>query len=408
MVAFQRTLNRMGLVVVMVLGLLSVSVSAPAEEKSVANLPKEAIKALYLAQQALQDNKHADAIKALTEYMAQAKEPIPLAAYQMLGHAYYQTKDLEKARKTFEEAHRAFPANAEMLQNLTVLTYETGRPKEAAGLFEKLYRLKGASDKKILYQAAGLYFQAEERAEAKRVLGELLVSGGEADPKWYDDMIALCVELKQWGEAEKWATVYLEQKPEKSEYWRLLAQMRLDRQEYKPAAAALEIAYRLENPKQNEWLELSELYLYLNAPLMAIRCMKAAYGKEIPVDKLLKIARTYARTWRFEEAVKTVEEAYRKNPEIAVLLEKGRLLYDARHYAEAIPALQECVTRDPGQGEAWVLMGFSAWNLKKWEEARKAFVSASSLPKYRDQANDAVSVLDDMMEAMKRASDETS
>ncbi len=45
--------------------------------------------------------------------------------------------------------------------------------------------------------------------------------------------------------------------------------MRLDREEYKEAASALEIARRLEKAKEGEWLELSDLYLYLNAPLMA-------------------------------------------------------------------------------------------------------------------------------------------
>jgi tetratricopeptide (TPR) repeat protein len=397
---------RIGVAAFFVVCILSFALSAAAEDVSVKDLPKEAVKALYLSQQALQENKFDEVIKALTEYMAQAKEPVPLPAYQMLGHAYYQKQDREKARKTYEAAHGAFPKSEELLQNLSIITYETGHIKEAGGLFEKLYRLKGEKDKKLLYQAAQIYFQAENRNEAKRVLAELLSSGGEPDPKWYEDIIGLCVEQKQWSEAEKWALAFLDMQPERSMYWRLLAQLRLDRQQYQAAAAALEIVYRLETAKQGEWLELSDLYLYLNAPLMAIRCMKAAYGNEIPADKMLKIARNYARTMRFDEAVKTVEEAYRKKPEVSLILEKGRLLYDAGNYTEAISALRECVKSDPQQGDAWVLMGFAHWNLKKWEEARSAFVSASNFAKYRDQANDAVGVLDNMLEAMKRSTDE--
>jgi tetratricopeptide (TPR) repeat protein len=369
----------------------------------VSKLPKEAIKALYLAQQALKEENYDETIKTLTEYMAVATEAIPLPAYQMLGHAYYQKKDTENTRKTFETAHKAFPDNTEMLQNYTILTYETGRLIEAAQLFEKLYRQKGKTDKKILHQAAGIYFQAENLTEAKRVLTELLTSGGELDLKWYDDMIALCVEQQQWKDAEKWAKEFLERQPEKAEYWRLLAQMRLDRDEYKSAASALEIAYRLNPPRPSEWLELSDLYLYLNAPLMAIRCMEVGYGNDLDDNEQLKIARVYARTRRFHEALKAVDEAFQKYPKASVLLEKGRLLYDARRYNDAIAALEACVKMDSKQGEAWFLMGFAAWNLKDWEKARSSFVSASALPKYHAQANDAVTVLDDLMEAFKRS-----
>jgi len=383
--------------------IVSLFSSATAAATKITDLPKESIKALYLGQQALQEENYDEAIKVLTEYMAQAKEPIPLPAYQMLGHAYYQKQDPENACKAFEAAHNAFPQNPEMLQNYAILTYETGRFVAAARLFEKLYALKGKSEKKILYQAAGMYFQAEKLQEAKRVLNELLTSEGEPNPKWYEDMIALCVDLEQWNDAEKWAKEFLERQPERSEYWRLLAQMRLDREEYKPAASALEIAYRLDNPKKSEWLELADLYLYLNAPLMAIRCMEAGYGSEIPYDKQLKIARVYARTRRFDEAIAKVDDAYRKNPTATVLLEKGRLLYDAMRYPDTIEALEACVKIDPKQGEAWVLIGFAAWNLKKWDKARSAFASASTLPKYREQANDAVAVLDDLMEVFKRS-----
>ena len=374
-----------------------------AADTDVSQLPKEAIKALYLAQQALKEEKLDEVIRLLTEYMAAATQPIPLPAYQMLGHAYYQKKDFENTRKVFERGHKAFPDNAEMLQNYTILTYETGRLMEAAGLFEKLYRLKGKTDKKILHQAAGIYFQAENLKEAKRVLTELLTSGGELDPKWYEDMIALCVEQKQWKETEKWVKEFLAWQPERGAYWRLLAQILLDREEFRSAASALEIAHRLDPPKPSERLELGDLYLYLNAPLMAARCLKAGYVKDSGTEGQLKVARIYARARRFDEAIRVVDQILEKEQTAPVFMAKGRFLYDARRYEEAISVLETCVQKDAKQGEAWVLMGFAAWNLKKWDKARSAFASASTIPKYHAQANNAVVVLDDLMEAFKRS-----
>lgn len=380
--------------------LLSGVTAFGAEEANVKNLPKEAIKALYLGQQALQQKNYDEAAKVLGEYMAAATEPIPLVAYQLLGHAWYQGGDKEKARQVYEEASKAFPKSAEMLQNYTILTYEAGRYNEAAGLFEKLYRLKGSADRKLLYQAAGIYFQAENLKDAKRVLTELLTSKGEPNSKWYEDMIALCIEQSQWKEAENWARVFLARKPAQPRYWRLLAQVRLDRQEYKEAAAALEIAYRLENAKPGEWQELADLYLYLNAPLMAVRCMQAAYGKKIPAEKEAKIAGIYARTLRFDQAINYLDEAFKKSPSADLLYQKGRMLYDAMRYEEAIAVLKQCSDLDPGFGQAYILAGFAAWNIQAWAKARTAFVGASTLPKFRDQANDAISVLDDLMAQM--------
>jgi len=366
----------------------------------VEDLPKEAIKAMYLAQQALQDKKFNNAITALTEYMKVAQEAIPLQAYQMLGYAWYEKKEPEQTRKVYEKAHKAYPTNAEMLQNYTILTYETGNLLKAGQLFEKLYRLKGSKDKKILYQASGIYYQSENFKEARRVLKELLTSKGKPEHRWYDDMIAICIELKDWKHAEKWAKIFLDKQPGQAKYWRLLAQMRLDREEYKSAVSALEIAYRLKKAQSSEWAELGDLYMYLNAPLMAIRCLKTAYGKDIPHKQKIKIARIYARTQRFDKGIEYLNKAYKAKPDPQLLFEKGRMLYDAMEYKKAIAALEECTQKDPKFGQAYILAGFAAWNMNDFVKARSSFAGASTLPKFRTQANDAVTVLDDLMAAM--------
>ncbi len=371
-----------------------------AEETNVSDLPKEAVKALYLAQKELKKNNFDSSIKILTDYMAAAKEPIPLPAYKMLSHAWYQKGDKENTRQIFKKAYDAFPENIDMLTNYTVLTYETGHYVEAGQLFEKLFLAKGGSDWKILYQAAGIYFQAEELGEAKRVLTQLLTSQGEPEARWYEDMIALCIELQHWKEAETWAKKFLERQPGHAKYWRLLAQKRLDREEYESAASALEIAYRLEEPKPGEWLDLSELYLYLNAPLMALRRMEVAYGDEIPTKSKIRMARIYASTQRFDKAIQYLDEAFNETPSADFLFLKGRLLYDAMRFNEAITVLDQCVQMDPKFGDAYILAGFAAWNIKEYTKARSAFAGATILPKYRAQANDAVSVLDDLMAAM--------
>ena len=377
-------------------------VTANAKEAKVADLPKEAIKAMYIAQQALQEKNYNQAIKALETYMAAASQPVPLPAFQMLGYAWYEKNEPEKTRQVYEKAHQAFPDNAEMLQNYTILTYETGNLKKAGKLFEELYRLKGSNSPEILYQASGVYYQAEQFEDAKRVLAQLLTSKAPKEPKWYEDMIAVCVALNDRPGIEKWVKVYLEKDPSQSRYWRLLAQTHLDRDEYALAASSLEIAYRLENAKPNEWKELSDLYMYLNAPFMVIRCLKKAFDNNIPEEQKIRIAGLYAKTQRFDEAISWLDAAYRETPSPRLLFEKGRILYDAGRYKEAIQQFDACTKADKKMGDAFILAGFAAWNMQAFEKARSFFAQATSLPKYREQANDAVVVLDDLMAAISK------
>jgi len=355
---------------------------------------------MYLGQQALQAKKFDETIQILTEYMAAAIETIPLPAYQMLGYPGTRREIRKKPDRFMKKPTLLFQKYPEMLLNYTILTNETGDLNKAGKLFEKLYVLKGKSDKKLLYQASGIYYQAENFKEAKRVLTQLLASKGDYNPKWYEDMIAICLELNDWNQAEKWSKKFLDLEPEQHRYWRLLAQIRLDREEYKSAVSALEIAYRLENAKQNEWAELGDLYMYLNAPLMAIRCMKTAYGNKIPNKKKIRIAQLYARTQRFNKGIKYLDAAFRNSPSAQLLFEKGRMLYDAMQYEDAIAALKACTKMDPKFGDAYILAGFSAWNINEFAKARTSFAGASTLPKFSAQANDAVLVLDDLMAAM--------
>jgi len=69
-------------------------------------------------------------------------------------------------------------------------------------------------------------------------------------------------------------------------------------------------------------------------------------------------------------------------------------------YEDAIAALKACTKMDPKFGDAYILAGFSAWNINEFAKARTSFAGASTLPKFSAQANDAVLVLDDLMAAM--------
>ncbi len=342
-------------------------------------------------------------LAVLSKYMKAPKTAIPVEVYLMLGHIQYQQGDTKKALATFQKGHESIPQNENLLLNYGVLSYEFEKFREAGKLFEKLYNLKQKQDQKLLFQSAAAYYQAGDLRKAKSLLIELVTNAKEVPENSYKLLINICMELDQKTDAEKWITAYLRTKPDQAIYWRLLAQIRLDRQQLIKAASALEIAYRLEPPKKNEWRDLGDLYLYLGAPLMAARSLRLANVKNMPEKGHLQIANAYARSMRYDAAIAYLDKVYGKNPGSRILFEKGRLLYEAGRYKDALEVLEQSRRKNPKEGEAYMLMGFIAWTLEDWEKARKAFADAAVFPKYKDQATDAKNIMNDLIELQKES-----
>lgn len=361
-------------------------------------LSREAQKALYACQEALKTDDYTGARQFLLDYLATQPEDIPTVLYLMLGHTWYQQENIKEAKKAFKKGYEADPGDMNLLLNYALTSFELEKFLEAAPLFEKLYRQKEKKDSKYLNQAAAAYYQGENLDEAKRVLKELIELPEEPKPVWYELLVQICMEREEMKEAEMYVKRYLVIKPMNADYWRLLAQLRLDKEDYGGGAGALDIAYHIDSPKKKGWEDLSELYSYLNAPLRSARSLEQAYKKDKPEKGYLKIVDYYARAQRYDRAISYIDELIKKGPTAFLLMEKGKRLYDAGRLNDAIKAFEECVELDPKQGEAHLLMGFAAWDLKKWNEAKRAFSYAGKIKKYRYQAEDAIAILDDLMD----------
>jgi tetratricopeptide (TPR) repeat protein len=243
---------------------------------------------------------------------------------------------------------------------------------------------------------------AGDLGNSKRVLERLVRLPGEPDAQWYKVLIGVCMEQEDMENAERYILDFLRVNPVQAQYWKYLAQIRMDREEWPAATSDLEISYRVEAPDRlNEWMILGDLYTSaVNAPLMGARCYKEAYKDNDDVKGYLSISRNYQRAYRYDEAVKILDEGIMKIPGSSrLLLEKGRVLYEARRYNEAVTALKKCVEIDAESGDAYFQMGLAAWTAKDWDTARTAFVQAKRFSdRYTSQCNSVISLLDDLRE----------
>jgi tetratricopeptide (TPR) repeat protein len=404
---FAKRALSLALILCLVLVFIPFGVAQEEDEKEAQKLPPEALKALYEAQMLMGEEKWDEAIAILNTYLATRPPDVPAIVYMQIGNCWYYKENFEETRKAFEKAYEIDPSDVKVLANYANITYQTERFVEAAGLWEKLYGMQDPPESKILYQAAAAYYQGEDLKNSKRVLKRMLELPGPAEHKWYELIIDICFQLEEYAEAEGYILEFLEVKPYQSKYWRMLSQIRLDKEELRKGTSDLEIAFQVEAPtKQNQWKNLADLYNYVNAPLMSVRCLKEAYKEAKDAEGFVRMAQAYKSTFRYDEATKILDEGFKKNPSADLLFEKGRVLYDATRFREAIDAFKECVKLDPKRGEAYTLMGFAAWSLMDWDEARTAFADASRLPKFRVQSNSAIDVLDRLIDEREDVKEE--
>jgi tetratricopeptide (TPR) repeat protein len=373
------------------------------ERDDEAKLTSAARLTIFKARTAISEDKLDEARVILEKYIASGPQVVPIQVYELVAYIWMEKGDLEQAKKYFGIMHRAKPGDTKILKNYASLTYQTEQYGEAAVLFEQLYEIEeitkpGGS----LPNAAQAYMLANDLDNSKRILVKLVGLPGKPEAQWYKVLVGICMEREEMRDAERYILDFLRLDPVQAQYWKYLAQIRMGREEWQEATSDLEISHRVEAPKRSsEWVILGDLYTSaVNAPLMGARCYKEAYKDSGDEKGYLSISRNYQAAYRYDEALKILDEGIRENSRSATLFfEKGRVLYEARRYMEAIAALKKCVEIDTESGDAYFQMGLAAWTVKDWDTARTAFVQAKRLSeRYTSQCNSVIALLDDLRE----------
>ncbi len=375
----------------------------PKEEKK--RMTREAQLALVESQRAYEKEDYEKARKPLLDYLATQPETIPEQVYLLLGVCWYFDKNIEEAIKVFKKAHEAYPENVDILKNYAAMLSEGGHHAEAAPLMEKVYDIIEKKDIKYLNFAVGSYYQAGKLSDAKRVLMRMIDISEKPDSKWFESIISICMEQDQLGEAESFVLKGLGIFPMDVKFWKLLGNFRQEENDYAGATGAYEIGSRVKPPeKKDEWKTLINLYQYLNVPLRVASTMIVALKKDnVQEDDHIMIADAYSQAMRVDEAISYLDKIIAKKPSTTLMLKKAKILLNARRNEQAIKALDELIAIDPDEGEAYMLKGLAAWDLKDWKTMEAAFRAASRIKGYKDktQAKNFLGIIESLQEAKR-------
>lgn len=366
---------------------------------AMAKIPPEGRQTLYKAQQHMDEKNYSQATKLIREYMETTSETIHEQIYITLGGAYHLAGNKKKSLATFRKGHQQHPKNEFLCLNTGILFYELEQFGNAGAYLEKAFSLQEKGSGDLLFQAGSAYYLGEKYSAAVKVLTRLLKLTPKPKSEWVRLTIHSMIEAKQTKQAERLLLTYLNLNPNQVAYWELLAKLYLDREAYKQAASALEVAYQIKDPDKAKLEQLAYLYRYLEAPLMAASTLQRAYGSTPSHKQVLKIAALTASAGRTEAAVNYLKRYGRTTP---ALLEQGKLLYQARQFEKAKAALTQCISQK-AIPEARFYLALCAWEQRDWKTAHTLFSKLAGDKKLRQRAASSLAVIEDIETARREA-----
>ena len=285
-------------------------------------------------------------------------------AYELYGHILLRTQQASKALDILQEGVEEYPEQMNLVQNLAVAYARTNRPAKAGEAFLQAYALSGYKMPQLAF-SAGVYLAKGERyEEATNVISNLISKEG-LRPTWALSLAQCHLHRHQEKQAARILEEAVEQFPDNTKLWRMLAYAYLKSDALKKAAAAYEVAFTLEPSSIQESVQLATLFMNLGAANLG-----ATVAKDSSPSMLDNLAYCLAKSGNLEQALQKALEAQQKQPTderrfrlAQILFRMNRLREAKTHYS----ALAQ--SAGPYRNKAQWSLALLAWHAGDWAAA---------------------------------------
>ena len=352
--------------------------------------------ALYQAVQLQEKKDLAGAGKLLDDFAKKHPNRRHHQFSYMRGVLAYLAHQRQAADALFVQAVDLCPKFVPALRNLAVVRFELKRPLEAAALMLRAFKAGEGQQPDLLYQAAVMFLQGGKPGQA---LPHLLALAQRPAPKpdWLRALVQVHRDLGQLKKAALVLERLLLMQPGEASLWRLSASLLVGEKKYDRAAAALEVALRLEPPAQpSGWRQLAELLRASGVPQRAALYYRRSFGDQPTAKQWELLAKVYWEGNRFESALEATGRALKQEPNQARHLLAGRILLATGQYQAALDHLEKA-GRAPGKAKvtSLLLAGYCAWQLDSLGRAEQAYGQAlAQAPRKGAQARQAAQALE--------------
>lgn len=367
--------------------------------RKVETLSQKAYKKLEKAQEALQAEDYPATLKAVDEILNRPRgyKAYDLAmAHQLKGYVYSSQEKYGLAVKEFEELLRIggdkIPEGVinSTLYNMSQLYMATENFKKGVETLKRWFKIaiNPSPDAHIL-MAQG-YAQMDQYKQAvpwvEKAISLVKAKGKTPRENWYQLLLALRFELKDYPQAAKVLETLLSLYPSRN-YWLQLSAIYGELGRELDQLAAMRAAYQQGLLyKNSELVNLAQLFLYHGVPINAAKVMKKGLDSgriESTKNNWELLANSYINAQEISRSIAPLRKAASLSKDGELYVRLGQAFMEQEKWGKAAQAfsmaLKKGKLRRPGT--AYLLSGMARYHQKQFKAARAAFKKAASFKK---------------------------
>lgn len=360
--------------------------------KSRGTISEGAYKRLERVIEAIGKGEYVESEKKLKELQESARGEYEKAIIlQTLGFVYASQEKTAQAVKTFEEAlaQNALPQqpHEQMMFNIAQLYVADDKWDQGIKALNNYMEesCNPLPDAHILL--ASVYAERKRFRESLQQVDLALAKAKTPREPWLQLKLALHYELKEYPKCAEVLLQLVALAPAKEDYWKQLSGMLFEIKKDPEALSVLALADRRGYiKKENEYRNLSNLYMYLQVPLKAATILQRGVDdKQVePTEKNLE---SLANAWLLAREYKKAEAAMKRAAEASdkgeLYKRLGQIQIESEDWKSALNSLtkaqQKGGVKEPG--ELAFLIGVVAVELKDWKRADQALRAAMGYEK---------------------------
>lgn len=343
---------------------------------------------LSRAHELMGKNKLDEAIGVLERLMKSTeKRPHEKAqVMQAMGFAYAQKENFKKALELLQGSIDlgVLPYNPTLSTLYTIAQVDVAQEKYGVALkkINEWFSLADEPSADAYVLKATIFAQTKKQKEALALVTKAIDMSAKPKESWLAFAVAMNYELNKYNEAarllEKLAGLY----PEKKKYWKQLSGVYLNLEKNPQALATLELAHKGNYlDQEQEIMNLVSLFIYGGIPLKAAQLL----SKSLDEGKVKKTQKNYeilgdawAQAEEMDKALVAYAASAKKATDGRIFAKQGRIYLEQEKWKEANKYLSQGLQKGKIKNSQHIHMalGVARFNLKKFDDAVKAFESA--------------------------------
>jgi tetratricopeptide (TPR) repeat protein len=341
----------------------------------IGDLPRKTRIALFTAQEKVQGVNFQGAVDVLLDFLKDEPDNDHFWIRFFIADYYAHLDNIEEAYKHFERCVELEPRFAQGWLKLGETAYSLERYERAAEAILEGYKLSEPHDQRpeLLYYGAASYILAGLPERAIPAL-ETLISGDQGEPRfvrfeWFRAMVSASIEAKELEKGQAAIDKMLKRFPDKPDAWYLAFQYGASTADYTQAAVALTVVGYLRELTRREQIQLGDLYSVVGVPVVASDYYQTAMSDSASAQDIERLASAYIASHENDTALEILAKAVSRESTPRLWSLMGDLRFMRKEYALAYAAFAKCAALEPNQGRPYLMMGYCAMELERYEDA---------------------------------------